>query len=42
MIGNPTEPDFVGVVREKLIANCPVTVPISRMLIGFLVPILLT
>jgi hypothetical protein len=26
MIGNPTECKFVGMVREKLIANCPVTV----------------
>jgi hypothetical protein len=26
MIGNPTERDIVGMVREKLIANCPVTV----------------
>jgi hypothetical protein len=26
MIGNPTERDFVCMVREKLIANCPVTV----------------
>jgi hypothetical protein len=26
MIGNPKEQDFVGMVREKLIANCPVTV----------------
>jgi hypothetical protein len=26
MIGNPTERDFVGMVREKLIANSPVTV----------------
>ncbi len=26
MIGNPIERDFVGMVREKLIANCPVTV----------------
>ncbi len=26
MIGNPTEREFVGMVREKLIANCPVTV----------------
>jgi hypothetical protein len=26
MIGNPTERELKGVVREKLIANCPVTV----------------
>ncbi len=26
MIGNPTECEFVGMVHEKLIANCPVTV----------------
>jgi hypothetical protein len=26
MIGNPTEQEFVGMVREKLITNCPVTV----------------
>jgi hypothetical protein len=26
MIGNPTERDFMGMVCEKLIANCPVTV----------------
>jgi hypothetical protein len=26
MIGNPTEREFEGMVREKLIANCPVTV----------------
>jgi hypothetical protein len=26
MIGNPTEHEFKGMVREKLIANCPVTV----------------
>jgi hypothetical protein len=26
MIGNPTERKFKGMVREKLIANCPVTV----------------
>ncbi len=26
MIGNPTECKFEGMVREKLIANCPVTV----------------
>ncbi len=26
MIGNPTEREFKGMVREKLIANCPVTV----------------
>jgi hypothetical protein len=26
MIGNPTERDFVGMVHEKLITNCPVTV----------------
>ena len=26
MIGNPTEKEFEGMVREKLIANCPVTV----------------
>ena len=26
MIGNPTEREFVGMVREKLIANCPITV----------------
>jgi hypothetical protein len=25
MIGNPTERDFVGMVHEKLIADCPVT-----------------
>ncbi len=26
MIGNPTERELVGLVHEKLIANCPVTV----------------
>ena len=26
MIGNPTEKELAGMVREKLIANCPVTV----------------
>ncbi len=26
MIGNPTDRELVGMVREKLIANCPVTV----------------
>jgi hypothetical protein len=26
MIGNPTEREFEGMVREKLITNCPVTV----------------
>ena len=26
MIGNPSERDYQGMVREKLIANCPVTV----------------
>ena len=26
MVGNPTEHEFVGMVREKLIANCPITV----------------
>ena len=26
MVGNPTEREFVGMVREKLIANCPVIV----------------
>ncbi len=26
MIGNPTKQEFVGMVREKLITNCPVTV----------------
>jgi hypothetical protein len=26
MIGNPTEREFEGMVREKLIANCPITV----------------
>ena len=26
MIGNPTEKELVGMVREKRIANCPVTV----------------
>ena len=26
MIGNPTEREFIGMVREKLIANCPITV----------------
>ncbi len=26
MIGNPTDREFTGMVREKLIANCPVTV----------------
>jgi hypothetical protein len=26
MIGNPTEREFEGIVREKLIANYPVTV----------------
>jgi hypothetical protein len=26
MIGNPIEREFVGMVREKLITNCPVTV----------------
>jgi hypothetical protein len=26
MIGNPTEEKFVGMVRKKLITNCPVTV----------------
>ncbi len=26
MIGNPTEQEFAGMVREKLITNCPVTV----------------
>ena len=26
MIGNPTEKELTGMVREKLIANCPVTV----------------
>jgi hypothetical protein len=26
MIGNPTDRDFTGMVHEKLIANCPVTV----------------
>jgi len=26
MIGNPTEKELEGMVREKLIANCPVTV----------------
>ncbi len=25
MIGNPTDREFTGMVREKLIANCPVT-----------------
>ena len=26
MIGNPTKKELAGIVREKLIANCPVTV----------------
>ncbi len=26
MIENPTKQEFVGMVREKLITNCPVTV----------------
>jgi hypothetical protein len=26
MIGNPTKREFAGMVREKLITNCPVTV----------------
>jgi hypothetical protein len=26
MVGNPTEREFIGMVCEKLIANCPVTV----------------
>ncbi len=26
MIGNPTEREFEGIVHEKLIANCPITV----------------
>jgi hypothetical protein len=26
MIGNPTEQEFAGMVHEKLITNCPVTV----------------
>jgi hypothetical protein len=26
MIGNPTEQEFAGMVHEKLIVNCPVTV----------------
>jgi hypothetical protein len=26
MIGNPTKREFAGMVREKLIINCPVTV----------------
>jgi hypothetical protein len=26
MIGNPTDRKFTGMVHEKLIANCPVTV----------------
>jgi hypothetical protein len=26
MIGNPTKQEFVGMVHEKLITNCPVTV----------------
>ncbi len=26
MIGNPTEPQFTGMVHEKLIADCPVNV----------------
>jgi hypothetical protein len=26
MIGNPSEQEFAGMVREKLITNCPVTV----------------
>ncbi len=26
MVGNPTEWEFVGMVCEKLITNCPVTV----------------
>jgi hypothetical protein len=28
MIGNPTEKELVGMVREKLITNCPVTVQV--------------
>ena len=26
MVGNPTERKIVGIVREKLIASCPITV----------------
>jgi hypothetical protein len=26
MIGNPTEREFAGMVREKLLTNCPITV----------------
>jgi hypothetical protein len=26
MVGNPTKREFMGMVHEKLIANCPVTV----------------
>ena len=29
MIGNPAEKELTGMVREKLIANCPVTVQLS-------------
>jgi hypothetical protein len=29
MIGNPAEKELAGMVREKLIANCPVTVQLS-------------
>ena len=28
MIGNPTEKELAGMVREKLITNCPVTVQV--------------
>ncbi len=27
MIANPTEREFAGMVREKLLTNCPITVP---------------